>query len=481
MPEYNKETAVERQKIRTKELTDKLETGMKELYNSDKYKDYLKSMSNFYQYSTNNIMLIHQQMPNATRIASFKLWDEKFNRHVKKGESGLYIYAPMSVKEPETKLMEKLDPETGAPILDENGKVIMEEMTALTNGIKFKLVPVFDISQTHGDPLPELVENISGDVAQYTAFIDTLKAVSPLPIEFEPMQENQDGYCDFGNKIGIRDHMSETQTVCAVVHEMTHARLHDRQNIVENAESKTKKAKEIEAESIAYVVCQHYGIETSPNSFGYLAEYGSRDMSELKASLDIIRKESNNLITTIDERFNIICKERGIDFTIKETEPKESQNDAHDIIMPDPSIGFSEMSLYGYTDESMLPLTANYAIDLFNQDFTIYLLFNDNTESMVYDSSEINNHDGIFGIERDDWLNSKQYAELSAENNETVKESKTDDSVILPLEIIPKEVPIYKNSGEYAAQNGEIDVFRASYKVNIECGQAIDRDRKSVV
>jgi len=198
-------------------------------------------------------------------------------------------------------------------------------------------------------------------------------------------------------------------------------------------------------------------------------------MSELKTSLDIIRKESNNLITAIDERFNIICKERGINFTIKETESKESQNDAHDIIMPDPSIGFSEMSLYGYTDESMFPLTVNYAIDLFNQDFTIYLLFNDNTESMVYDSSEINNHDGIFGVERDDWLNSKQYMELSAENNETVKESKTDDSVTPTLETIPKEVPIYKYSGEYAAQNGEIDVFRASYKVNIECGQAIDR------
>ena len=596
MPEYNKEAVAERQKIRTKELTDKLEAGMKELYNSGKYKDYLKSMSNFYQYSTNNIMLIHQQMPNATKIASFKLWDEKFNRHVKKGESGLYIYAPIAVKEPETKLMEKLDPETGAPLLDENGKVIMEEMTALSNIPRFKLVPVFDISQTHGDPLPELVENISGDVAQYTAFIDTLKAVSPLPIEFEPMQENQDGYCDFGNKIGIRDNMSETQTVCAVVHEMTHARLHDRQNIVENAEPKTKRAREIEAESIAYVVCQHYGIETSPNSFGYLAEYGSRDMSELKTSLDIIRKESNSLITAIDDHFNIICKERGIDLTTKEQED--------DNIMPDPAIGLSEMNLYGYTAAGMLPLATDRAIKLFNQDITVYLLYPDNTESMVYDSSEINNYDGIFGVERDEWLNSKEYkaldnstkilthegklesdfihakedsfaiyqirdgmesaqdyrfaeldyleqrgwevnrnhyvlvykapltpeetlegiyqkfnidcpkdfpghslsvsdvivlnkdgeitshyvdsigfAELPAffgmekqqiQTAPTTEQSKTDNNVTPPPETIPKEVPIYKYSGEHAVQNGEIDAFRASFKLNQECGEKID-------
>ena len=209
MPEYDKEAAAERQKARTKELTDKLEAGMKELYNSDKYKDYLKSMSNFYQYSSKNIMLIHQQMPNATKIASYKLWDEKFNRHVKKNETGLYIYAPITVKEPETKMMEKLDPETGAPLLDETGKVIMEEMTALPNIPRFKLVPVFDVSQTYGDPLPELVENISGDVAQYTAFIDALKAVSPLPIEFEPLPENEDGYCEYGVKIGIQDNMSQ--------------------------------------------------------------------------------------------------------------------------------------------------------------------------------------------------------------------------------------------------------------------------------
>ena len=170
---------------RTKELTDKLEAGIKDLFTSDKYKDYLKSMSHFHNYSPRNIMLIHQQMPGATQVASFKLWKEKFNRSPKKGEKSLRIYAPIGSKKPETKMMEKLDPQTGAPMLDANGKVIMEEMTALKNDIRFKLVPVFDVSQTVGDPMPHLAEDLTGNVKHYEAFLDTLKAVSLLPIEFD--------------------------------------------------------------------------------------------------------------------------------------------------------------------------------------------------------------------------------------------------------------------------------------------------------
>ena len=275
---------------RTKELTDRLEAGMKDLFQSDKYKDYLKTMSHFHHYSNRNIMLINLQHPGATRVASYKLWKDKFNRQVKKGEEGIRIFAPIKSKEPEKKLMEKLDPETGAPLLDENGKVIMAEMTALTSGIRFKLVPVFDVDQTYGDPLPELVENLSGNVDHYTAFMDALKEVSPLPIVIEPMQENQDGYCRFSDKIGIREGMSEIQTVSAVIHELVHARLHDRNAETEQTTPKSKIIREVEAESCAYVIAQHFGIETSPNSFGYLAEYGSQDMSELKASLDTIRK-----------------------------------------------------------------------------------------------------------------------------------------------------------------------------------------------
>ncbi|MCL2775701.1 MAG: DUF3849 domain-containing protein [Oscillospiraceae bacterium] len=418
MPDYDKEAAAERQQARTNELTAKLEAGMKELYDSDKYKDYLKSMSHFHQYSSKNIMLIHQQISDATRIASYKLWDEEFNRHVKKGETAIYIYAPIADKTLETKMMEKLDPETGAPLLDEHGRIIMEEMTALTNGIKFKLVPVFDVSQTYGEPLPELVENISGNVVHYEAFIDTLKIVSPLPIVFESMQDNQDGYCKYREKIGIRENMSETQTISAIVHEITHAKLHDKSISGENSEPKPKTVQEIEAESISYVVCQHYGIETSPNSFGYLAEYGNRDMSELKSSLDIIRRESNSFITVIDEKFDIIYKERNIDLMAK---PQDN------IIMPDPAINFNSMNLYGYTDNTMLPLTIDRAVELFNQDITVYLLYPDNTEAMAFDLSEIENHEGIFGIDRDEWINTQEYKDLSTmekvQNIEAAKES----------------------------------------------------------
>ena len=308
---------------RTKELTDKLEAGMKDLFESEKYKAYLKSMSHFHHYSSRNIMLINMQMPTATRVASFKLWEDKFKRHVKKGERSIRIFAPIAEKKPETKLMQKLDPETGVPLLDNAGKPVMEEMTALTNGPRFKLVPVFDISQTYGEPLPELVENLTGDVTHYEAFMDALRAVSPLPITFEPIAENQDGYCRFGENIGIREGMSEVQTVSAVVHEIAHAKLHDR-NLTAEEVSKIRTVREIEAESVSYVVNQRFGIETSPNSFGYLAEYGSREMPELKASLETIRKEANNLINAIDERFLAICKERGIDLTAK-PEPRIEQ------------------------------------------------------------------------------------------------------------------------------------------------------------
>jgi len=316
--------------LRTKELTDKLEAGIKDLFSSDKYKEYLKSMSHFHNYSSRNVMLIHQQMPNATRVASYKLWNDKFNRQVKKGEKSLRIFAPIEIK-PEKKLMEKLDPETGAPMVDENGKVIMEEMTALTSrSIAFKLVPVFDVSQTYGDPLPQLAENLTGNVEHYESFLDSLRAVSPLPIEFEPMDESQDGYCHFGVKIGIREGMSEIQTISAIIHEITHERLHNKDRAAENAKPVPKEVIEIEAESVSYVVCQKHGIETGGNSFGYLATWGSHDLNEVKASLDTIRKEANNLIIAIDERFKAICKERGIDLSAVEqaAEAQPSQQEA---------------------------------------------------------------------------------------------------------------------------------------------------------
>ncbi|MCL2546182.1 MAG: YodL domain-containing protein [Oscillospiraceae bacterium] len=314
-PKFDRQAWQEENEVRTKELTDKLEAGVQDLFSSDKYKEYLKSMSHFHNYSSRNIMLIHSQMPKATRVASFKLWKEKFNRSPKRGETALRIFAPIEIK-PKTQLFEKIDPQTGKAVLDDNGKPVMEELTELTKrSVAFKLVPVFDVSQTAGEPLPQLVEDLTGNVEHYEAFIDTLREISPLPIVFEPMNENQDGYCRYGEKIGIREGMSEIQTVSAIIHEITHARLHDRENAAENEKPASKDVKEIEAESVSYVVCQKYGIETGANSFGYLATWGTHDMNEFKASQDTIRKEANTLINAIDDRFKAICKERGIDMT----------------------------------------------------------------------------------------------------------------------------------------------------------------------
>jgi len=285
---------------RMKELTDKLENGMKDLLSGDKYREYLKSMSYFHEYSRRNIMLITLQKPNATRVASFKLWKDKFNRQVKKGEKAIWIYAPYSTKVKSEK--EKLDPETEAPLISIDGRIVIE-VTERTE-VKFRPVPVFDASQTEGDPLPHLVEDITGNVANYEAFVDALKAVSALPIYFEPLKPEQDGYCRMGSNIGIREGMSEVQTISVIIHEIVHERVHDKRKIVENEEPKSKTVIEVEAESIAYVVCQRFGIETSANSFGYIAEWGSRDMSELKESLDTIRKEASSLITAIEEKFN---------------------------------------------------------------------------------------------------------------------------------------------------------------------------------
>lgn len=304
------QTALER----TKELTDRLEAGIQDLLQSDKYKEYLKSMSQFHRYSTRNTLLIHIQNPNATRVASFKKWQNDFNRQVKKGEKSIRIFAPIVKKE--KREFDKIDPVTQTPMLDKDGKVITEELES--ESLRFKLVPVFDVGQTYGEPLPEIIENLAGDVTQYEAFLDTLREVSTLPIEFEPLPENTDGYCRYGEKIGIREGMSEVQTISAVVHEITHAKLHDREKAPETATDKSRKMKEVEAESISYVVCQHFGIETSSNSFGYLAEWGSEDLKEFKASLDTIRKESNDLINAIDERFEQICKDRGIDLSENE-------------------------------------------------------------------------------------------------------------------------------------------------------------------
>jgi hypothetical protein len=251
-------------------------------------------------------------MPGATRVAGYNAWKNKFNRQVKKGERGIRIFAPIPfvVKE-ET---EKLDPVTMQPIIGEDGQPVMEERIK-KQAARFKVVPVFDVSQTEGEPLPALAENLAGDVERYGLFMDALRAASPLPIVFEDLPESTDGACRFGDSIALRSGMSEIQTVSAAIHEIAHAKLHDRKMLEEAGEErKDRRTEEVEAESVSYAVCQRYGIETGANTFGYVAEWSKgRELKELNASLDTIRKAAAELIDSIDESYRSLAKERGIE------------------------------------------------------------------------------------------------------------------------------------------------------------------------
>lgn len=564
-------------KNQVKEITDRLEEGVKDLFTGEKYLRYLQTMSRFHRYSTRNTLLIYMQKPDATLVAGYQAWQSKFGRYVKRGEAGIKILAPtpFTIK----KEQQKLDPDTRRPILGADGLPVTEEVEVRI--ARFKVIPVFDVSQTDGKNLPSLVEDLTGDVKHYELFLDTLRSISPLPIRFEPLEPGTDGICRMGDRISIRTGMSEIQTVSAVIHEITHARLHDLEHLQQQDETvkpKDRRTEEVEAESVSYAVCQYYGIETAANSFGYLAEWSkNRELKELNASLDIIRKTAAELIDSIDENFRALAKERGINLTPKEqseaapeplsvsaapipshepTQPsptvpelkpnqyieeiggveyvvtgiaplqipqpdkqyelgyghmgngltvwnrleekdgdyvtvahigpdrkvtfysKDMPNDVKaqieetartaemsvsatqdapvfsvppivdtseqnvktevssqkqetpdepekDNPLPDPTIGLSERDLYGYTDHTMLPLLEDRALELYDADHTIYMLYPDNTEAMVFEREEIAGHDGIFGIEAGEWQASREYAKMknTTRNSEASKES----------------------------------------------------------
>ena len=307
-------------KDRMREIVDSIENGIKELFESDKYRKYLSTMSRFHRYSVNNTMLIYMQRPDATHVAGFNKWRDQFGRNVLKGEKGIRIIAPTPYKKKVEEI--KTDPETNAPVLDADGKAIIEEKEIRIP--MFKVVSVFDVSQTAGKPLPQLAADLSGNVQQYEVFMEALRRASPVPMEIKPVARDTDGFFSIkAQSITIRAGMSEVQTVCAAVHEIAHAKLHDYEHMTELADDgetilvpgeKSRNTEEVEAESISYAVCQYYGIETGENSFGYIATWSKgKELKELRASLETINKTASELITDIDRHFVEICKERGID------------------------------------------------------------------------------------------------------------------------------------------------------------------------
>ena len=565
---------------RLQEITAGIEQGIKELFESEKYMRYLSVMSKFHRYSVNNTMLIYMQRPDATLVAGFNKWKNQFERHVKKGEHGITIIAPTPYKKKIEEM--KRDPDTHAPILDADGKAVMEEKEIEIP--MFRPVKVFDVSQTDGKPLPELAASLSGTVPHYEAFLEALRRSAPVPIEFEPMAANMDGYFSSEQeRIAIREGMSEVQTVSAAVHEVAHSKLHDpkkyeaeptwkivmvseggikhdyRLDFATEAEAeqaaaedgwryvdenqfewrleveedltavkqaaKNRNTEEVEAESISYAVCQYFGIQTGENSFGYIATWSKdKDLKELKASLETINKTSCELINDMERHYKEICKERGIDLTAKQ-EPEQADipqealfllNDAtylhiqpcdtgwdytlydketmkeldggqldapelsrsaavrqiceglelenpsiqdaplsmietlqdaacqqiqeqvsqqsaetaatqlpdaqeqslDEYPMPDSEVSVSDMQEYGYLSDGMLPVTRERALELDAAGLTVYILHEDNTESMVFDTEEIMEHGGLFGVEHEEWEQSPQFHEKVLERQD---------------------------------------------------------------
>ena len=299
----------EKQKV--KEITDKLEEGLKELFESEKYRSYLSTMSKFHNYSFNNTLLIAMQKPEATLVAGYKAWQKNFNRHVNKGEKGIRILAPAPYKIKEER--NKLDPVTGEVMLDQDGMPQTEEVEVKIPA--FRAVSVFDVSQTDGEPIPELeAKELLSTVEGYEDFIKAITYVAPAPIGFEDIPGDSKGYFSpTENRIAVQEGMSESQTLKTMVHETAHSMLHNKEvnkgDIL--APVKDRNTKEVEAESIAYTVCQHFGIDTSEYSFGYIAGWSSgKDMKELKSSLDTIRRTASELITGIEEQLIEIQRDR---------------------------------------------------------------------------------------------------------------------------------------------------------------------------
>jgi antirestriction protein ArdC len=312
------------------EITDKLEQGIKELFESEKFKEYLTTMSKFYNYSFNNTLLIAMQKPDATLIAGYTSWQRNFDRHVMKGEKGIKILAPAPYKAQEER--EKIDPDTQKPVLDANGKPVTETVEVMRP--VFKVVSVFDVSQTDGKELPDIaVDELTGSVENYAAFFEALKQESPVPISFEDIPGGAKGYFSHvENRIAIQEGMSEIQTVKTAIHEIAHAKLHaiNPDEKVAPEERKDRHTKEVEAESVAYTVCQRYSIETSDYSFGYIAGWSSdKDTKELKGSLETIRSTAAEMIESIDAKLKVLLAEKSQEQTQEMPEPATEENPSY--------------------------------------------------------------------------------------------------------------------------------------------------------
>ena len=313
-----------------KEITDRLEQGIAELFDSERYREYLKVMSKFHNYSFRNTVLIAMQKPDASLLAGFSAWKNNFERNVMRGQKGIKIIAPSPYKIKQE--MQKIDPHTQKPIIGKDGKPVTEEKEITIPA--YKVVSVFDVSQTEGKELPDIaVDELTGDVDRYKDFFAALEKTSPVPIAFENIEGGSHGYYHLEDKrIAINEGMSELQTLKTAIHEIAHAKLHDIDLNAPKDEQQPhvdRRTREVEAESVAYTVCQHYGLDTSDYSFGYVAGWSSgRELSELKSSLETIRSAAAEIINSIDANFAELQKAQDKEQTAGQEQPTREEKAA---------------------------------------------------------------------------------------------------------------------------------------------------------
>lgn len=462
-------------KTELQDIIAKLEQGVKDVFNSENYKNYLSVMSKFHRYSINNSLLIALQKPDATLIAGYKAWQEH-KRQVKKGEKSIRILAPQTYTVREERDVTKKD--VNGNFIFENGKPVTEKQLVEEKRIRFVPVSVFDVSQTYGEPLPSLkkVEELDGVVPEREAIFNALKNVSQIPIEFSPISGGTKGYYSpTEQKIYINTGMSDMQTIKTGIHEVAHKILHDpEKDALSAAESRNKK--EVQAESVAYVVSNHFGLDTSDYSFGYIASWSNgKELNELKTSLNEIQKAAALIIDEVEKELSILreipplthddklklsyeygkkafmdgkaaasaADKEFLDKIVAGCEVGESKpyleawnkgwhdmNLINEPVQPMPdTLKVSDMMKYGYEyvkDSEMLPLGKDKALELFSKDDPVYLLHKDNTEYIPQSIDEISEHfskGGIAGIKKDDWMNIVEFKEISSKASSNLEQA----------------------------------------------------------
>ena len=385
-------------------------------------------MSKFHNYSFNNTLLIAMQKPDASLIAGFSAWKNNFGRNVMKGQKGIKILAPSPFKI--KKEMEKIDPQTQKAIIGKDGKPVTEEKEITIPA--FKVVSVFDVSQTEGKEIPDIAVNmLTGDVEHYKDVFAALEKTSPVPVGFEKIEGGAHGYYHLEDKrIALDEGMSELQTLKTLIHEIAHAKLHDidLNAPLEDLENRPdRRTREVQAESIAYTVCQHYGLDTSDYSFGYVAGWSAgRELAELKSSLETIRSTAAEIINSIDEHIAELQKtqEQAQTSEVQEVTQDAPPQEKPEIPVPDATISVKEMQDYGYSWDGMFPLKQEAAERLFTQDgIEVFRIYEDGTEGAVTSLTDLQEHaekGGLFGVEKETWEALHEYNAMKQQLRESV-------------------------------------------------------------